>query len=39
MAVTKYESYCKQIRFSVDVIKENCDYKNSSNIFIMEKIM
>ena len=34
MAVTKYESYYKQIKESVDKIKENYDYKNSSNAFI-----
>lgn len=34
MAVTKYESYYKQIKESVDEIKENYDYKNSSNAFI-----
>lgn len=34
MAVTKYESYYKQIRESVDEIKENYDYNNSSNAFI-----
>lgn len=35
MAVTKYESYYKQIKESVDEIKENYDYKNSSNAFIL----
>ena len=34
MAVTKYESYYKQIKESVDEIKENYDYKNLSNAFI-----
>lgn len=34
MAVTKYESYYKQIKESVDEIKENYDYKNSSKAFI-----
>lgn len=34
MAVTKYESYYKQIKESVDEIKENYDYINSSNAFI-----
>ena len=34
MAVTKYESYYKQIKESVDEIKEKNDYKNSSIAFI-----
>lgn len=34
MAVTKYESYYKQIKESVDDIKENYDYENSSKAFI-----
>ena len=34
MAITKYESYYKQIKESVDEIQENYDYKNSSNAFI-----
>ena len=34
MAVTKYESYYKQIKESVDEIRENYDYKNSSNAAI-----
>ena len=34
MAITKYESYYKQIRESLEEIKTNNDYKNLSNAFI-----